>query len=757
MAIFKNRPLAAACAVLLGALILSCLFLTATAAMIVAVSVGLICLFLAVLLLWRGYSYPKLYLLLLALGLSLGCARSAMYLNKDALFTEKIGQTVVATLEVEEVEHTNTYSAELIVRILEMDGAPAKGRAVLIADFSSPFYRGDRVKGCFLVEALDFENYYEGQEYDYRARGCSVALHKETTEELSLIGHTKNKAQMALENLRFRLSGRISGAIPGEAGNLLNAMLLGIKDDVLETTTRNFRRAGVSHLLAISGLHIGILAALCERILYFLRVRKRSRIGATALLMLGYLVLTGATPSTVRAVLMLSLVFLAFFFKSRADALTSLLLVASLILAIEPYAFYGTSYQLTVLATFGILAFERVQGALSSLFPYQKSFRGVCFLLLRGILTSLSISLFAAFAILPIQWLTFGEIATITPLSNLVLIPLAAPFLLLGIATLCFYPIPPFAFLTKGIGTLILHLVEGMAAPDTAVSLSFDFVPYVIFPLLGIGVLLLVIDLGRHWGLALTPLPALIAVFAVCLLVTRAGQANEIHAIYRMNGKNESIGLLGNDGAVLLDFSSGSSTQLSLGWRSLRELGATELDVLVLTHYHKAQIAAFSRFSERTVVHSLWLPSPASEGELAILESLFEIAHQNGISVSLYNYGISTTILTSGTLVIGEPLFLSRSTEPALDVTVTFGDTLLYYESAALSEYRRHAECEAAVTRADYYILGAHGPVPHEKIELSGDAIGIAFIPNEKALLQLEVRDGCRYLVFPEKYRFVLQ
>lgn len=757
MALFKNRPLAAACAAFLATLILSCLTFTVNIALTVAVAAGLIALVLAALLLWRGYSYRKLFWLLFTFAITLGCVRSAAYIAKDAHLTDRIGEAVTATLEVEEVEFTNTYSAELTVSVLEINGTPTLARAVLVTDFSSPFYRGDLVSGTFLVKALDFENYYEGQEYTYRAQGCSVMLYKETTEELSLVGHTKNGAQDALERLRFRLSDRISQAIDGEAANLLNAMLLGIKDDVLPTTTRNFRRAGVSHLLAISGLHIGILAALMERILYVLRARKRTRIATTMLLMLGYLFLTGSTPSTVRAVLMLSLVFLAFFFKSRADALTSLLVVASSILVVTPYAFFGTSYQLTVLATFGILVFERVQRTLMTFLPRKKGWRGVGRALLRGILGSLCISLFAAFAVLPIQWLTFGEIATITPLSNLVLIPLAAPFLLFGIATLCFYPIPPFDFLAQGIGTAMLRLVELMATPNTVVSLSYDFVPYVIFPLLGVCVLFLVLDLGRRWWLTLAPLPTMIALFAICLLLTRAGQAGEVQAVYRMSGKNESIGLLGNEGAVLVDLSSGSSTQFNLGWRSLCELGATDLDVLVFTHYHKAQIAAFSRFCERNVVHALWLPSPTSEADLPILASLYEVASQNRVSVSLYGYGADTTVFATGSLVIDEPLFMSRSTEPALSLRVCIGDTLLYYESAALSEYRRHAERESDVRKADYYILGAHGPVPHEQIVISGEEVGTVLIPNDAALLLLEVRDGCQYLAFSEKYRFVLQ
>lgn len=756
MAIFVKRPLAAACCLCIGAVTLGLFVCTAINVALILVAAAIFLILLA-LLVWRGYSYTKIYILLLALGILLGALRSALYMKQSEALTAHVGTQAAAVFTVEEVSHTNGYSAELIVKIETLGGEACNGKAVLLLDFASPFYRGDRVSGTFQVMPLTYGNYYKNQHYQYKANGCSVILLKETTEELLLLDHTSTKASVFLEDIRMQLCTRVSSLVGGEPANLLNAMLLGARGGLSATTTRNFQRAGVMHLLALSGLHIGILAGVLERLLYAFGVHKKVRISLTMLLMLGYLLLTGCTLSTLRAVLMLMLVYLAFFMKNHADALTSLFLVATLILMWQPYAAFSTSYQLTVLATLGILAFGRAHMGLLSILPGRKGKWGVLLKCMRFVISSLMITLFAGFAILPVQWLTFGEIATITPLSNLILIPLAAPFLLLGLGVLLLYPVAPFAFACRALGNLILWLASVFAKPDTVISLQYDFLPYLLIPCVVFAVILLLVDLKKRWWLVFTPMLALVIGFVSCVLISRVLSADELVAVYRMNGKNESIGFIGNDGALLCDLSSGSTTQLQNGWQQLQEEGATSLDVLLLTHYHSAQKTALARFSDSVTIYALWLPTPRNDDEFAVFETLFEIASSQSIAVTVYPYDTALTVFENGSLYVSEPVFWSRSTEPALSLTFGLGNDVLYYESAAMSEYRREIGAATTDLKADLYILGTHGPVPHDEIVLREGEIGTVLIPNEEILLLLEISEDALYLVFEEKYRFLLQ
>lgn len=756
MAIFVKRPLAAACCLCIAAVVLGLFACTAINAVIILVAAVILLVLLALLFL-RGYTYTKIYILLLALGILLGISRSELYVKQNEKLTACVGTQVTAVFTVEEVSHTNGYSAELIVKIEALEGEACNGKAVLLLDFASPFYRGDRVSGTFQVMPLTYANYYKNQHYQYKASGCSVILLKESAKNLVLLDHTSSKALNWFEDARIQLCTNINSAVDGEAGNLLNAMLLGARDGLSATTTRNFQRAGVMHLLALSGLHIGILAGILERLLYAFGARKRARLAFIMLFMLGYLLLTGCTLSALRAVLMLMLVYLAFFMKNRADALTSLFLVATLILMWQPYAVFSTSYQLTVLATLGILAFSRAQTGLLSIFPKQKGKQGVLLKCIRFVISSLMITLFAGFAILPVQWLTFGEIATITPLSNLILIPLAASFLLLGLGVLLLYPVAPFAFACRVVGNLILWLASVFAKPDTVISLQYDFLPYLLIPCVALAVILLLIDLKKRWWLAFTPMLALVIGFVCCLLISRILSADQLVAVYRTSGKNESIGFIGNDGALLCDLSSGNTTQLQEGWQLLQEEGATSLDVLLLTHYHSAQKISLARFSDSVTIYALWLPQPRNEDEFTVFETLFEIASAHNIAVSVYSYDTALTVFGDGAFYVSEPVFRSRSKEPALALTFAFGNDILYYESAAMSEYRREIGVTTDNLKSDFYILGAHGPVPHDEIVLREGEIGTVLIPNEDVLLLLSIREDASYLVFEEKYRFLLQ
>ena len=754
MAVFRNRPFAAACCLLILS-VAAAYLLPSTVVLCAVLAVSAIFLVLCLSFLWRPLGKWRMLLILLTLAVSLGGGRALLSIYQRDLPLEKhVGENVSAELTVSEVKYSNTYSSTVLVQVHAINGAPASGMAMLISPYATPFYEGDRFTGSFTAQALGYDEYYRDSEFTYRAEGCSILLLSNSAADVALLESGTGGLATALRRLQLTLSRSLTELVEGEEGKLLSALLLGTRKALGEDTIRNFRRVGISHLLALSGLHLGILAWILDRFLLGLGARKRLRIAVVFFMLLGYLLLTGCSFSMLRAILMLGIVYLAFLLREDADALTALLTAGAAIVLVTPYAIFSLSYQMTMLATFGILAFERIQTLLRQLLPKKKGKKGLLIAMLRGLLGSLLLSFSASVAVLPVQWLVFGECSLMSPLANLLFIPLATPLLVLGLLALFAFPSQLFAAMAKVLASLLLWGVELLARTDCMVSLRFDFVPYLLLPFFLLILILLLIDLKKRLWLMPAALGSFLLSFAIAFTLHSLVASGEVEFIYRAKGKNEGLLFCGTQGAVICDVSNGSATQLRQDWALLQEAGATELDVLLLTHYHKEHAIALRRFGKSVYIKELWAPQPVTETDFEVLEELKALCETLHIAVSVYRFDEPLTLFETGEMTVSVPLYESRSTQPTIDLRFSYADRDLRYVSASLSEYLRHDGAPAPELCTDLYILGAHGPVPHETISFvyAGEKSATVLVANEEILRLLEINGACRYIYAPSEH-----
>ncbi len=756
MALFKNRPLAAAALLLVVAVFLS--FLLSHPALI-ALSVCAAVLLVAMVLfsVFRGLGYRKLFVLLLALGALLGGVR--VLFDRQAsehVFAERMERECMAELVVREIRYASTYGTELLVEVRTLEGEGCHETAILRSETALPFGVRDRLLATVQIMPLSYDNYSENTEYTYRGEGAGAILLLQAPESAVLLESGIGSFAEKLQSLRAVLSYRIRSILRGESGELLTAMLLGDRSGLGERTVRDFRRIGISHLLALSGLHLAMLLGIFDRLLYALGAGKRVRICAVLPLCLGYLLLTGCSFSMLRAVIMTLFVYLAFLCRAEHDGLTALAVSAAVILLWQPSAVFSTSFQMTMLATLGLLTFGRLDGALRAKLPVHKGWRGIPFFLLRWVLSSFCVSFAATVMILPVLWLTFGELSLLTPISNLIFVPLSMP-LLIGALLLLVFPIPLFSVPMGALVQAALILAGKLSQIDCVLFLKERFAPYIFIPMLLLIALLLVIDLKRRWPMiALPPLLAALA-FAVCLGVSDAAGANSVQTVYRRAGSNEGLVLVQNGTAMICDSSNGSLTQLKSDWAIVREMGATELEVLMLTHYHAKEISALARFLDAVMVRAVWLPNPLNDAEQEIYTQLCNIAASRGTSTASYAYDTTITVFGSGELSLSTPLYQSRSTQGAFALSFRYGASSLCYHTAALSEFLR-AEGSVHNCAAECLILGAHGPVPHDEITLPAQGeLRLVVIGNENVLYWLSLREDVEYIPFPERYDYLLE
>lgn len=236
--------------------------------------------------------------------------------------------------------------------------------------------------------------------------------------------------------LQVRLYRRLADAgLSGDELATTGALTLGYKDDIDPEVRRHFQVSGAAHVLAVSGLHTGILYGL---VLWLLTLGGRfkplyeNRFGRCAIsgvviaVMWGYAWLTGMTPSVVRAVTMVTIFEVGRMVYRQAFSLNTIAAAAVLILAVRPTDLWSVSFQLSFAATTAIVS-------LTPTLPFKE---GRWPQILKYIVGILVVSLAAQIGTLPITMYYFGQISCYFLLTNLIVLPIATMLIPCGLATI---------------------------------------------------------------------------------------------------------------------------------------------------------------------------------------------------------------------------------------------------------------------------------------------------------------------------------
>lgn len=757
MGIFRKRPLAAGCFCFILSVLLFSLF--SNQSFLAPVSASLCVAGLAVTVAIRKRRpYLSLYLALLFLGVLGGAGRIVLDRLLYAPLTEAVGTEITATVKVLEVSYESSYQSEYEVKVKNIEGRKATGSAVLRTTGDFALKEGDTMIAEFSVHDLSFEAFYDGQAYRYSGNGNRVIL---VPEKVSDVFPEETPGIFSrIKELKRQSAARLRAVLNGEAGNFAAALLFGETKDLNEVTVRNFRRSGISHLLAISGLHLAVIAGAADRLLSILRIGKRSRILFISLFCVFYFFLTGCSYSTLRAMLILLFVYLAFLLHKDSDSLTALLCAGALILAAAPYAVFSTSYQMTMLATFGILTFGKMLAFSEKFFPRWRGMPGIFMSICRAAVSSLAVTFCATIAILPIQWITFGELSLVSPLANLCILPLSAPFLIGSMLSFLLSSVPILSLLTaypvRELANLIFCLTERFSEMNNAMlSLRYSFCAYILIPAYAILLLFLVLDLKKFAALSLSPVALAAIAFVICLAAGGKLDHERIEISYFQSGTKETLLFFGGGKGMLCDVSGGSENHWNDSYKVLQSMGATEINVILLTQYYDAAPSTLSSFAARVLVREIWVPEPKNDEERRILALICEGAVKYGVALTVYQRDVPLRVFYSAEVIVSEPLYETRSVKPALTLLLENDSGSFLYMSAAYSEYFFHRSENASLPQGDILMLGSAGPNPHEPIRLPLYASQV-ILTDEVQLKLLEIEENRHYYCFPEKFHAVL-
>ena len=346
---------------------------------------------------------------------------------------QRITTSEIWHLKVHEVLKPTPYSNRYFAKVKSRAGNQASGSLLLSVnkDSSTTLVMDEivavRAKATKIEEPLnphqfDYQAYLEKKGINYQIRVPPHQIHSLFREPSTLRGFASRFREHIITQLGKSDFGEDELAV-------VQALLLGQRNDISESTWDDYRNAGAVHILAVSGLHVGILLLILQ---FFLRPLERLPKGKTMKLVLILMLLwtfafiAGLSPSVVRAVTMFSFIAYALYLNRPTNTFNIIALSMFFILLIEPLFLFEVGFQMSYAAVFSIVW----------IYPKLQQFWSPSNWLGRYFWQLLSVSIAAQVGVLPISLYYFHQFPALFFISNLIVVPFLGIIIALGVLVL---------------------------------------------------------------------------------------------------------------------------------------------------------------------------------------------------------------------------------------------------------------------------------------------------------------------------------
>jgi len=554
---------------------------------------------------------------------------------------------------VDEPTRWTSERARLMVEVERVDGESRSGTVQLTAYGPTPsLATGQRIAvEARLDRPLGFRN---PGTFDYAARLLRRGI--------AVVGTVRAERIVALDEreapwparLKRHAVAAMREALPPVSAALLAGLLLGERTDLPPDVDAAFRRAGVYHVLAVSGFNVALVASTVWALLALARAPRRVAALGALVVVVGFAAVAGPQPSVLRATLMAVLVLLALLLERDASVLNGLALAAAVILAARPADLHDPGFQLSFAATAGIVLAPMPRGRLAA---------------------AVAVSAAAQLAVLPISLAHFNQLSTIGVLANLGVVPLAGLATVLGLVAVAAGLVSEaLAGWLFAAAWPVLLLLRGVVAAAAAVPGGVIHVPapgphaiagYVGALALGLSAWRLRetrLGLARRLGIGA------IALAAAGVLVTSWPALRPADGRLRITvldvGQGDAIVVEGPDGrTVLIDAGAGGPYRLDAGERVVAPFlwnrGILRLAAVVVTHGDADHAGGMAAVRERFTVRERW-DGAVGAGPLAlggaVITPLATAAEgrNDAARVLRVDFGLVSVLLASDVEAAGE-------------------------------------------------------------------------------------------------------
>ena len=650
----------------------------------------------------------RLAALVLAFGIAFGSCYSTLY---TALFVQPserfvdTEQVVTLTLSAYPVQHT--YGAKVKA---EMDvGA--------LCPVQVQFYGSEELLDCGPGDRITTEASFRSASLihgkkitSFTAKGMHLLLYGKG--EMVIQPAQGFSLRYAPQRLGALLRSRIAMLYQGDAAILMTALMTGERSAFDDALYSALSETGLTHVTAVSGMHCAFLFTLVGLLV---RNKRRATLVAIPVLVV-FMLMVGGTPSVTRACFMLTMLSLAPLFNRENDKITTMSLALLLILLRNPCAAASISLQLSFAAVVSLTAFSGpMYRALAKRLIYPMAYgtlRSVC----RFILATLVTTCAASFLTIPLAAYYFGCVSLISPLSNLLCLPAISFAFYAGVVSLLLGVfLMPLAAIVAIFATAALDYFMAMVhllsqIPYNAIYTSN---PYLVYWLAYFYIMIAVMWFAKDKRRRTVVMTATLTLSTLALVITLPVISNgrsKLNAAVLNVGQGESVMLCSGDQAALVDCGSTNSwiNAGTVAANELNTLGYTDLDYLLLTHYHSDHANGLATLFSRMKIGCIVIPALDDEESVALQQEVLMLAKKYQTEVLLISED-ETLTLGNAKLQIFSPLGAGNTNEEGLSVLCSCEEFDMLITGDMDSETEQQLLMHAALPDAEVLVVGHHG------------------------------------------------
>lgn len=695
MKIFDKRPLALILCVMLGSFVF---FTQSSDATKIVIPVIGVLLFILSYFIFKEEKGKRILLRICCVALMIATLASHIYFDLYYLAYKRFDTDVEIVGTVEEI-NIEGYPKTLTVKSDSVNDAPMSKYRILVyidAEQSVNLSVGSTVR---IIGRFDNSEGFSSNNTDmyYISKGISATI--SDSSDIELLSVNDFSFDYKLTAYRSSLTRDMICDSDTESGGLLGALLLGDKTYLSKQTAMDFERVGISHVLALSGMHLVILTFAVGKLLSVFKLNKKVKKVFEILFVFLYMLLTGFSSSVVRSGLMLIVSSLLFLFSRKSDSVTNLVISVFIICLINPCSAFDTSLQLSALATLGIIVLSELEKRKPGTVERKGFFKKVLFALKTMVLSSV----FAIGATIMITAFNFGTISLwpviVTPIVSF----MAEILMYLGMLLLLFGDIWFLGDITQVLGDAIAEVVEWFSSVECT-FLSTDFLIVealaIIFSVVFFGFILIEFIHKRLGVLLICVLFILVnfsAYFSTVALL------DDVKFEYLCSEKDEILFMQSEENLLLVDMSDTdkSSSYNSIGYITERKF--TEIDSYIFTNYHNSLPEAVNVLLSSIKIDKLYVPSPLTKEESVICDELKDIDKNFRCDIIFYSLD---HVFYEGDFNI-YPFYRSQNNKVAF--TVKYNDEFYSYLSSGMLEGKEKAAAFSLIKGCHTLILGSHG------------------------------------------------